>query len=80
MHTVDETSKNDQMLTPAEMAALLNVSVPTLARWRVTGGGPPFIKLGVDRRSSVRYRLSAIREYLRRAERRSTSDPGPDAR
>ena len=35
----------DQHLTPAETAARLRVSLPTLARWRGAGDGPKYIKL-----------------------------------
>lgn len=33
-------------LTPAEMAALMKVSIRTLARWRNEGNGPAWVKYG----------------------------------
>jgi excisionase family DNA binding protein len=34
------------LLTQAECAELLRLSERTLERWRVAGGGVPFVKLG----------------------------------
>ena len=60
-------------------AAFLGVSVSTLAKWRVSGKGPRFVKLG----SRVAYRISDLEEWLDAQTRMSTSDPGhaaPSAR
>ena len=35
------------LLTPAELAVMLGMSVRTLANWRSTGKGPPYVKIGV---------------------------------
>ena len=67
--------REDRLLTEKEAAKVLRISVRTLQGWRVDGGGPKFLKIG----RSVRYRLSALRDYIYNAERRSTSDPGPAA-
>jgi predicted DNA-binding transcriptional regulator AlpA len=59
-------------------AKLLGVSESWLEKSRVTGTGPPFIKLsgGV-----VGYLISDLEEFLRSRRRRSTSDaPSPVAR
>jgi excisionase family DNA binding protein len=44
------------LLSQREAARLLGLSTRTLERWRVSGLGPRFIKLG----NSVRYRLEEI--------------------
>ena len=51
----------ERLLTTRQVAAILNVKVGTLKKWRQRGLGPPFLKLdsGV-----VRYRLDAIQKYL----------------
>ena len=56
-----------------EAAALLNVAVPTLRRWRWSGHGPRFVKIG----RAVSYDHAELRAYLQQQTRRSTSDPGP---
>jgi len=45
------------------------ISVQTLARWRVEGRGPRFLKLG----SRVVYQRSALDAFLKAHERGSTS-------
>ena len=60
-------------------AAFLGLSVSTLAKWRVSGKGPKFVKLG----SRVGYRISDLEDWLEAQTRVSTSDPGhaaPNAR
>ena len=73
-----ETHDEDRLLAPPEAARFLGNSVGTLARWRSTGVGPPYIKLGTSRTSRIRYRLSELEAFLRARARRSTSDPGPE--
>ncbi len=36
------------LLTPGELAVMLGMSVRTLANWRSTGKGPPYLKIGVE--------------------------------
>ncbi|MCH4858786.1 helix-turn-helix transcriptional regulator [Bifidobacterium pseudocatenulatum] len=45
---------SDDLLTPAELAAMLGMSVRTLANWRSTGKGPPYLKIGVEPPSPIR--------------------------
>ena len=61
------------LLTTLEAAAMLRLSPRTLERYRVTGEGPPFIKLG----GRVFYRRSDLIAWCAARQRRSTSDPGP---
>ncbi len=39
---------SDDLLTPSELAVMLGMSVRTLANWRSTGKGPPYVKIGVE--------------------------------
>lgn len=63
---------NDQLLTTAEAAKWLSVTVSYLEKMRVIGGGPEFVKLG----RSVRYEPAALATWVDSARRRSTSDRG----
>jgi hypothetical protein len=63
----------EKVHTPKETAVLLKVSESFLAKKRVTGEGPKFVKVG----RIVRYPESAINDYLTARLRKSTSDPGP---
>jgi predicted DNA-binding transcriptional regulator AlpA len=64
---------NDRKLIDARAAASrLGLAVQTLARWRVEGGGPPFLKLG----GSVRYDLSDLDAWLDAQRRRHTAEAG----
>jgi hypothetical protein len=63
-------------LTPAEAAYLLNRSVATLARWRVTGEGPAFVR---PKPRLVRYRLADIEAFLGAPVRSTTEADAADA-
>jgi predicted site-specific integrase-resolvase len=58
------------LLTPIQAAAILQVKPNTLAKWRVTGEGPAFIRFG----RSVRYSSRDIACFIDRQKRRSTSE------
>ena len=62
----------DPLLTVRETAALLRCSVHSLNKWRLTGSGPRFVRVG----SRVRYRRSAIADFIEKSTRVSTSDTG----
>lgn len=51
----------DALLSPAELAAELDVTTETLRRWRKAGTGPAWFRLG-DR--FVRYQRDDIRTWL----------------
>ena len=59
----------ETLLTPIEAAAILKVKPNTLAKWRVTGEGPAFIRVG----RSVRYSSREIARFIDRQTRSSTS-------
>jgi hypothetical protein len=69
----------DESLTKNDVAALLRLSVQTLARWRCLGIGPRYIKLGPGRTSPIRYSRAAVEAYLAASSRRSTADRGDEA-
>ena len=60
----------DPLLHSAHVAKLLGVSLSWLAKSRLNGTGPRFIKIG----RAVRYPLSAVREYILSRRRNSTSE------
>jgi predicted DNA-binding transcriptional regulator AlpA len=60
----------ERLLTADETATTLGVSLSWLAKARLRGDGPLFIKIG----RTVRYSASAIRDYLRARTRNSTSE------
>jgi len=57
------------LLTEAEAGRELALAVKTLQRWRWSGRGPRFIKLG----GAVRYRREDLEAFIERAVRTSTS-------
>lgn len=61
------------LLTERQAAESLSLSVRTLQGWRVSGGGPLFVKLGGR---CVRYRVRDIERWIEERRRSSTSDPG----
>lgn len=51
----------ERLLTTAQTVAFQSVSASWLAKSRMRGDGPRFVKVG----RSVRYRESALRDYVR---------------
>lgn len=62
MRLVGQEPKIDpnQMLIEVQVADLVCQSVRTLQKWRVTGQGPAFYKLG----QSVRYRYAEVQGWI----------------
>jgi excisionase family DNA binding protein len=58
-----------QLMTPQQAAEYLGIAKHTLARWRVEGEGPPFLKLG----GPVRYDVADLDAWIDARRRRSTS-------
>ena len=52
------------LLTPQQVADMLQVKTDTLEAWRGKRIGPAWIKLGDGKRSPVRYRKTDIETYL----------------
>ncbi len=59
------------LLTPKEAAQILRVSESFLAKARMAGDGPPFIKIG----RSIRYSDAALLQWTKAHQRLSTSEP-----
>jgi excisionase family DNA binding protein len=60
----------DELLTEAELAKLLKVSVRTVRAWREKGTGPPALRLG----RGVRYRRRDVDAWL---EQQAEDDAHP---
>jgi excisionase family DNA binding protein len=58
-------------LTPPEAAQYIRLSASTLAKLRLYGGGPPFIRIG----RAVRYSRAELDTYMQARIARSTSEP-----
>lgn len=60
---------SDDLLTPSELAVMLGMSVRTLANWRSTGKGPPYLKIGAEPpeghqdRRKVRYQRQTAEKW-----------------
>jgi predicted DNA-binding transcriptional regulator AlpA len=51
---------NDRLLSIKQAAVILNLTTSSLAKWRVYGGGPEFVKLG----RRILYRQSALDSFI----------------
>ena len=57
------------LLTPKQAARHLNLSVSWLAKRRLAGDGPPYVKLG----GAVRYAEASLQQWTKGQQRVSTS-------
>ena len=70
MQTAKPTSHEpDQMVPEAVVAELLCQSIRTIQKWRITGYGPEFYKIG----RSVRYKRAEVVEWINARRRAHTS-------
>ena len=60
----------ERLLTPKEASQFLRVSLSWLAKARMRGDGPPYVKPG----RSVRYSERALLQWIRSRTRLSTSE------
>ena len=58
------------LLTGADTAQILKVSLSWLAKARMRGDGPPFIKIG----RAIRYSEAALQQWMKSRQRLSTSE------
>ena len=65
----------NRILREREAAKLLGVSHRTMQRWRLTGDGPPFVRIGPR---AVGYPLGSLLDWMRRRTLRSTSQDPDD--
>jgi predicted DNA-binding transcriptional regulator AlpA len=70
MNAPVRASTIDPLLHPQDAAKILNVSTSWLAKARLSGDGPRFVKIG----RAVRYLESSLREYIKGRTRGSTSE------
>ena len=69
----------DRLLTTADAAQYLSLSVSTLERYRITGTPQiPYVKIG-GKRGRVLYRLKDLIAFVERSVRTSTSQPNSEA-
>jgi excisionase family DNA binding protein len=59
-----------ELLTPKEAADYLRMSLSWLAKARMRGDGPPFVRVG----RSIRYPEAALVQWMRAGQRLSTSE------
>jgi predicted DNA-binding transcriptional regulator AlpA len=64
--------KIQEYLDTRQAAEFTSLSVSTLTKLRLTGGGPRYLKLG----RRVVYAQATLIDWMHRRERASTSDPG----
>jgi predicted DNA-binding transcriptional regulator AlpA len=64
-----ESARVERLLTARDAANLLRLSSSWLAKARMRGDGPPYIKLG----RSIRYSEAALLLWMRAHQRLSTS-------
>ena len=67
------TEIQNRLLTVPEAANSLSVSASYLNKLRVTGGGPPFVKIG----ARVAYDPADLADWLSKQKRSSTSELPP---
>jgi hypothetical protein len=60
----------ERLLTPNDAANFLRVSLSWLAKARMRGDGPPYIKIG----RSIRYAEVALVQWMKSRQRLSTSE------
>jgi hypothetical protein len=58
------------LMTPKEASAVLKVSLSWLAKARMRGDGPPYIRVG----RSIRYGEAALIQWMKSRQRSSTSE------
>jgi predicted DNA-binding transcriptional regulator AlpA len=67
---VRELNGRDRLLTARDAADLLRLSPSWLAKARMRGDGPPYVKLG----RSIRYGEGALQQWMKSCLRLSTSE------
>jgi predicted DNA-binding transcriptional regulator AlpA len=65
-----KSARIERLLTAKDAANLLRLSQSWLAKARMRGDGPPYVKLG----RSIRYGEGALVEWMKSRQRLSTSE------
>ena len=63
-------SSMDQLLTEAEVADYLRISLATIRRWRAEGTGPPWLRVG----RGIRYSRRSLDAWVERQEAERDQD------
>lgn len=63
----------DDLLNQKEVAAEWGVSEKALEKWRLTGEGPPYIKMGKGRCGRIRYRRRDVTKFVEEQFREHTT-------
>ncbi len=66
----EPTSRTVALLTPKDAVKVLKVSISWLAKARMRGDGPPYIKPG----GAIRYSEAALLQWVKSRQRLSTSE------
>jgi len=66
-----QKSAETLLFRPSQAAFYLGLSVSTLAKMRMRGDGPPYIKLG---QRAVAYDLEDLNEWIVQRRRKNTSE------
>lgn len=66
---------NTSLINERKAAEILGLKVTTVRRWRFSGGGPRYIKVG----AAVRYDVRDIEAFIDAGRRSSTSERGEPA-
>ena len=66
---------SSNLLTPKQLAAKLCINENTLAKWRLTGLGPQYIKV----QRCIRYAVSDVEEWLEKRKFQSTTEADHNA-
>jgi len=62
-----------RLLNTAAAASYIGISKSSLDKWRVSGEGPAFVRIGPK---LVFYEIEELNRFRNTGRRRSTSDPG----
>ena len=60
---------SDRFFTPEKLSEELEIPTSTLAKWRLYGGGPRYVKMG----KNIRYERSDVDQWVESQKRRTTS-------
>lgn len=66
-----EVEELPAMATTVVLSTFLDVSIPTLARWRSRGEGPKWVRVGEH---AVRYPRESVRAWIQENEGRAATD------
>lgn len=59
-------SMNDRLITTKELANRWSITPQALVEWRRKKEGPPYLKIGIKKKSPVLYRMTDVLKYEER--------------